>query len=68
MKVLLDIRENKALFLMELLNSFSFVKVQPITNEKALLLREIKESVDNLNLVKQGKIAARPAKELLNEI
>jgi len=68
MKVLLDIRENKALFLMELLSSFSFVKVQPITNEKALLLQEIKESVDNLNLVKQGKIAARPAKELLNEI
>jgi len=68
MKVLLDIRENKALFIMELLSSFSFVKVQPVTDEKALLLQEIKESVDNLNLVKRGKMTARPAKELLNEI
>jgi len=68
MKAVLDIRDNKALFIMELLNSFSFVKVRPITNEKALLLSEIREAVDTINLVKQGKIQARPAKELLNEI
>ncbi len=68
MKVLLDIRENKALFLMELLKNFSFVKAQPITNEKALLLQELKESVDTVNLVKKGKLSAHSAKDLLNEI
>jgi polyhydroxyalkanoate synthesis regulator phasin len=68
MKVLLDVKENKALFLMELLNNFSFVEVQPITSEKALLLQEIKEAVDTVNLVKEGKLSARPAKELLNEL
>ena len=68
MKLLLDIKESKVLFLMELLHNFSFVKVQPITNEKALLLQEIKEAVDAVNLVKKGKLSARPAKELLNEI
>ncbi len=68
MKVLLDIKESKALFLMELLSSFSFVKAQPITNEKALLLREVKEAVDGVNLVKKGKMSARSAKELLNEL
>jgi len=68
MKAVLDIKDNKALFVMELLNSFSFVKVKPITNEKALLLSEIREAVDNVNLVKKGKLQARPAKELLNEI
>jgi polyhydroxyalkanoate synthesis regulator phasin len=68
MKVLLDIKESKVLFLMELLNNFSFVKVQPITDEKALLLQEIREAVDTINLVKKGKLSARPAKELLNEI
>jgi hypothetical protein len=68
MKVLLDIRESKALFVMELLNSFSFVKVQAITNEKALLLQEIKEAVNLVNSEKKGKQSARPAKELLNEI
>jgi hypothetical protein len=40
MQLLLDIKENKALFLMELLNNFSFVKVRPFT--KDLLLQEIK--------------------------
>ena len=68
MKAVLDIRDSKALFMMELLNSFSFVKVKPITNEKALLLSEIREAVDNVNLIKQGKLQARPAKELLDEI
>jgi hypothetical protein len=68
MKVLLDIEESKALFFGELLHNFSFVKVQPITNEKALLLQEIKEAVDTVNLVKEGRLSARPAKELLNEL
>jgi len=68
MEMLLDIQENKVSFFMELLNNFSFVKAHPVTNEKALLLQEIKEAVDTVNLVKQGKLSARPAKELLNEI
>ena len=68
MKAVLDIKENRVPFVMELLNSFSFVKVKPITNEKALLLSEIREAVDIVNLVKKGKIRARPAKELLNEL
>ena len=53
---------------MELLGNFSFVKVQPITGEKVLLLSEIKEAVDIVNLVKKGELQSRPAKELLNEI
>ena len=68
MKAILDIKDSKAPFVLELLGNFSFVKVQPITNEKALLLRELKEAVDTVNLIKQGKKQARPAKELLNEI
>ena len=68
MKAVLDIKDSKASFVMELLNSFSFVKVRPITNEKALLLSEIREAVDTINLIKKGKLQARPAKELLNEI
>ena len=68
MKAVLDIKDSRASFVMELLDNFSFVKVKPITNEKALLLSEIREAVDTVNLVKKGKIQARPAKELLNEI
>jgi predicted CoA-binding protein len=68
MKAVLDVKDSKAPFVMELLNNFRFVKVQPITGEKALLLSEIKESVDIVNQVKKGEMRARPAKELLNEI
>lgn len=68
MKVLLEIPDNKAAFFMELLKSFSFVKAKPISPEKAQLLLELKEAVENLNLVKEGKFKARPAKELLHEL
>ncbi len=68
MKVLLEIPDNKAAFFMELLNSFSFVKAKSISPEKAQVLLDLKESVETLNLVKEGKLKARPAKELLHEI
>ena len=68
MKAVLDIKDSKASFVMELLDNFSFVKVKPITNEKAVLLHEIREAVDIVNLIKKGKYHGRPAKELLDEI
>jgi hypothetical protein len=68
MKVLVEIRDSKAAFVMELLNNFSFVKTKTITNEKALLIEEIKEAVENVKLAKQGKLKAKPLNELLNEL
>jgi polyhydroxyalkanoate synthesis regulator phasin len=68
MKLIIEIKDNKAEFVMELLNSLSFVKAKPISDEKAELMEEIKEAVENLNLVKKGKLKARSAKELLNEL
>jgi hypothetical protein len=69
MKVLVEIPDNKANFGLEVLRSLVFVKkANPISSEKSLLMEEIKEAVDNLILVKQGKIKAKPARELLNEL
>ena len=68
MKVLLDIKDNKAMHLMEVLKGLSYVKATPLSNEKALLIKEIKEAVENLALVRQGKLKARSAKDLLNEL
>ena len=68
MKVLVDVNDNKGDFILELLNSFSFAKAKPISPKKAQLLEEIKEAVENLNLVKKGNIKARPARALLDEI
>lgn len=36
--------------------------------DNTILLDEIKEAVDNINLVKQGKLKARPIEDLLNEL
>jgi heme oxygenase len=35
---------------------------------KKQILQELKEAVQELKLVEQGKLKARPAKELLNEL
>jgi hypothetical protein len=68
MKVIVDVKDSKADFILELLNNFSFVKAKTISPEKAELLYDIKEAVENLNLVKEGKIKAHPAKDLLDEL
>jgi hypothetical protein len=68
MKVLLDVKDNKAEFVMELLQSLSFVKAEPISASKARFLKELKQSIDEVNLAKQGKIKLKTAEELLNEL
>jgi hypothetical protein len=68
MKVLLDIPDNKADSLMDVLRSISYVKAKPITEAKALLLEEIKEAVEEMKLIKSGKKKGRNAEDFLNEL
>jgi len=68
MKLLLEIRDGKAAHLLEVLRSIPYVKTTMISDEKALLIKEIKEAVTELNQVKAGKLNVRPARELLDEL
>ena len=68
MKVLLDIEDTKAEFVMELLKSLSFVKAKPLTPHKASVLEGIREAVEEMKLVKSGKLHARNAEELFDEL
>ena len=68
MKVLLDIKDSKALHLLAVLKSLPYVKTKQLTDEKAQLLSEIREAVENLKLVRAGKLKARSVKDLLDEI
>jgi len=68
MKVLVDVKDNKGDFILELLNNFSFAKAKSISPAKAQLLEEIKEAVENVKLVRQGKLKAKPLNELLDEL
>ncbi len=69
MKILLDIQDNKASFFMEVLKNFAFVKkATQISNTKANLIQDIREAVEELNLVRKGKLEARNAEDLINEL
>ncbi|MDN3579690.1 hypothetical protein [Mucilaginibacter flavus] len=68
MKFVLDVKENKVEMLMALLNDLPYVKAKPLTPYKAKVLEDIKDAVDELNLVLAGKLEARNADDLLNEL
>ena len=68
MKLILEIKDEKAAFIVELLKNFSFVKAKPLTPYKSEVLEGIKEAVDQVNLAKQGKIKLKPARALLDEL
>jgi hypothetical protein len=68
MKLILDVKENKAAELMALLKDLPYVKAKPLTPYKAKIMEDIKQSVDEMNLVLSGKLDVRDAHELLNEL
>jgi hypothetical protein len=68
MKVSLDIKDNKAHHLMEALKGLPYVKTKTLTPYKAKVLEDVKEAVEEMNLISQGKLKARDAEELFNEL
>ena len=68
MKVLLEIQDNKALHLMEVLKSLPYVKAMQLTDFKAELMSDIREAVEEIKLIKSGKLKARNAEEFLDEL
>lgn len=68
MKILLDVKDSKAEFFMELLKNFSFVKAKPLTPYKAEILEGLQEAVEEVKLHKAGKIQLKSAKDLLDEL
>ncbi|WP_392437072.1 hypothetical protein ACF3N7_09070 [Cruoricaptor ignavus] len=69
MTILVEIPDNKESFALEVLRSLKFVKKAEVAEkEEPELLKDIREAVHNLNLVKKGKMEAKPARELLDEL
>ena len=68
MKILLDIPDNKAASLMDVLRSISYVKAKLLTDAKALLMEEIREAVEEMKLIRAGKKKSRNAEDFLNEL
>ena len=68
MKVLLDIQNDKAVHILEILKSLPFVEIEELPDDKVQLIQEINEAVTNLKSVKEGKTKAKPIDELLDEL
>ena len=68
MKILLDVNDDKAFYLFEVLKNIPYVKAQQLTDYKAEVLSELREAVEELNKVKLGTESARDVNEFLNEL
>jgi len=68
MKLILDIKDDKADHLLEVLKDLDYVKTTLISAEKSKFLEEMKEAIINLNMVKKGKLKAKPIKQLIDEL
>jgi len=68
MKVLLDIKDDKAEFLFDLLKDLRYVKARKLTDTKARIYADWMEAMEELKLIKAGKKRGRPARELINEL
>jgi hypothetical protein len=69
MKILLEVNDNRAEFAMEFLKNVSFVKkAKTLSPHKASVLNDVKEAVKEMKLIKAGKLTARNAEDLINEL
>ena len=69
-EVTLFIPEEKYLLFIEFAKNISFIKKIEVEDEipKEHVLKGIKQAVKEMNLIKAGKLKARDARELVNEL
>jgi hypothetical protein len=69
-QVTLHITDKKYPLFMELVKSLDFVKKVEADDEptKAEILEGLKQAVEEMKLIKAGKLKGRPAEELFNEL
>ena len=68
MKVLLDIEDSKADFVLELLNELPFVKVKILADKKTIQKKGLAKAVIQVNSHKQNKTKLKSARELLSKL
>jgi hypothetical protein len=69
MKILVDVPANKVAFFLELLENVSFIKnATPLTDADAAIMANVKQAVQEMKLIKTGKLKAITAEELINEL
>jgi len=69
-QVTLNIPDKKFHFFMELVNNLGFIKKVKTDDEltKEQILQDLKDAVEEVNLIKAGKLKGIPAKDLIHEL
>lgn len=67
-QVILNIKEGKFQFFMELVRSLDFVQVDDDGDSKEAILSNIKKGLEEVKLARQGKLKTTSAKGFLNEL
>lgn len=70
MKVILDIKDNRSPFFLELLKSLDYVNIlkEVKGKEKSKSINDLIEAFNEVKLHEQGKVKLKKAKDLLNEL
>jgi hypothetical protein len=68
MQYLLEVKNNKDKFVMEMLQHFRFIKTRPLTRSNMKFLSELQESIIEVNGAKKRKVKLQSAKEMLHEL
>ncbi len=68
MNFLLEVNDEKARFIQELLEEFSFVKLEPLSPYQAEVIKGISEAVNDINQVKSGATGSQPLSDFLGEV
>ena len=68
MKILLDVKDSKARFIIELLENFNFVKAQNITSREAEILNDLAVAVQEVNLLKKSNQKSLSLTDFLNDV
>ena len=68
MKILLDIKDNKVAFVLEVLKNFKFVKAETLTAHKAEVLQSLATGIDEMRQIEAGKLKGISAKDLADEL
>jgi hypothetical protein len=67
-RLVLDIPDNKINFFLELLNNLGFKMVKVLSKEQKEFVDDLKDSLNEVELHRQGKIKLQPARDFLNEL
>ena len=68
MNMLLNVKDSSVPFFMELLNRLDFVEAQPLTPYQSEVVEAVREAVEEMKLIKQGRLQGTSVEELLHEL